>query len=54
MSKEKLKDEERQRCEVWSRVMGYHRPTNNWNVGKKQEWEERKMFKIKEEDNGSN
>ena len=21
-----LRDEERQRCEVWTRVMGYHRP----------------------------
>jgi hypothetical protein len=21
-----LKDEERTRCEVWTRVMGYHRP----------------------------
>ena len=24
-----LKDEERTRCEVWTRVMGYHRPITN-------------------------
>jgi len=23
-----LKDEERQGCEVWTRVMGYHRPVS--------------------------
>ncbi len=40
-----LKEEERQRCEVWSRVMGYHRPTSGWNIGKKQEFEDRKYFK---------
>lgn len=40
-----LKDEERMRCEVWSRVMGYHRPVSHWNVGKKQEFAERKYFK---------
>ena len=30
-----LKDEERQPCEVWSRVMGYHRPVSSYNIGKK-------------------
>jgi anaerobic ribonucleoside-triphosphate reductase len=40
-----LKDEERQRCEVWSRCMGYHRPVSNWNIGKKQEFEDRTPFK---------
>ncbi|MFH0776935.1 MAG: anaerobic ribonucleoside-triphosphate reductase [Patescibacteria group bacterium] len=27
----------RTRCEVWTRVMGYHRPVQNFNVGKKAE-----------------
>lgn len=44
-----LSNEERQRCEVWSRVMGYHRPIAGYNVGKKQEFADRKYFKLKEE-----
>lgn len=40
-----LKDEERTRCEVWTRVMGYHRPTSFYNMGKKAEFEERVYFK---------
>lgn len=39
-----LKDEERTKCEVWTRVMGYHRPTSSFNVGKKGEFAERKYF----------
>ena len=39
-----LKDEERTRCEVWTRVMGYHRPVAAFNVGKKSEFAERKFF----------
>lgn len=31
--------------EVYSRVVGYHRPVKNWNKGKKEEFKERKMFK---------
>ena len=30
-----LTDEERQPCEVWTRVMGYLRPYYEFNVGKK-------------------
>lgn len=37
-------DSERQPCEVWSRVMGYYRPVESWNIGKKQEHEDRKLF----------
>ena len=39
-----LKPEERTRCEVWSRVMGYHRPVSSWNAGKQQEHRDRKLF----------
>jgi ribonucleoside-triphosphate reductase len=35
----------RQRCEVYSRVVGFIRPINQWNVGKQSEWEDRKYFK---------
>lgn len=40
-----LSDEERQRCEIWTRVMGYHRPVSSFNTGKKGEFNERKFFK---------
>ena len=39
-----LTDEERQRCEVWTRVMGYHRPVASFNIGKKGEHGERRFF----------
>lgn len=39
-----LKDEERQPCEVWTRVMGYHRPVSEYNHGKKAEFYSRKCF----------
>ena len=39
-----LTDDERQRCEVWTRVMGYHRPVASFNVGKKGEHRERRFF----------
>ncbi len=42
-----MKKVERQRCEVYSRVVGYIRPINQWNVGKQAEWSDRKMFKMK-------
>ncbi len=40
-----LRDEERQRCEVWTRVMGYHRPLTSFNTGKKGEFAERTYFR---------
>jgi anaerobic ribonucleoside-triphosphate reductase len=41
---EKVKDE-RQKCIVYTRVMGYHRPVESFNIGKKAEHRERKQFK---------
>ena len=41
----KLEEKERQKCEVWSRVMGYHRPVSGYNIGKKQEFADRIAFK---------
>lgn len=35
----------RQKCEVFSRAMGYIRAVSNFNIGKKAEFEERKTFK---------
>jgi len=40
-----LRDDERQRCEVWTRVMGYHRPVASFNIGKKGEHAERRFFR---------
>lgn len=39
-----LRDEERQPCEIWTRVMGYHRPVSSFNTGKKGEFYERTYF----------
>ena len=43
MSKKKVKAV---LCEVYSRVVGYFRPVQNWNKGKQQEFNERKTVKI--------
>lgn len=32
--------------EVWSRVVGYHRPVKQWNIGKQEEFHERKAFDL--------
>jgi hypothetical protein len=39
-----IHDEERTRCEVWTRVMGYHRPVSAFNAGKQSEHRERVCF----------
>lgn len=37
------------RCEVWSRIVGYFRPVDQWNVGKRSEYVQRKEYVIAEE-----
>lgn len=46
-NKEILKNNQDKRtpCAVWTRVMGYHRPTNSFNIGKQAEYKERVHFK---------
>ncbi len=34
-------------CEVYSRVVGYIRPVQNWNEGKRQEFRDRALFDLK-------
>jgi hypothetical protein len=34
----------RTKCEIWTRSMGYCRPVQNFNKGKKSEFKERKFF----------
>ncbi|AXS83033.1 MULTISPECIES: anaerobic ribonucleoside-triphosphate reductase [Marinobacter] len=46
MENQKLADDsQRQRCEVWTRVMGYHRPVSAFNKGKQSEHRERTHFR---------
>lgn len=33
--------------EIWTRVVGFHRPVKNWNKGKREEYKERKAFSMK-------
>lgn len=33
-------------CEVYSRIVGYLRPISAWHVGKKQEFRDRKVYKL--------
>lgn len=35
----------RTKCEIFSRSMGFIRPVDNFNIGKRQEFEDRKTFK---------
>jgi len=37
----------KQPCEVYSRIVGYIRLVSQWNIGKQQEFKERKVFKIR-------
>lgn len=36
------------KCEVYSRIVGYIRPVNQWNDGKQAEYIDRKEYKITE------
>ncbi len=35
----------RTKCEIYTRVMGYHRPVTSFNIGKKSEFYSRTYFK---------
>ena len=41
---DQLEEHERQRCEVWTRVIGYHRPVHAFNRGKQAEHADRCYF----------
>ena len=40
----KNSENRRTKCIVYTRVMGYHRPVESFNIGKKGEHKERKFF----------
>lgn len=44
--KEQMKEVKGTKCEVWSRVVGYLRPVQSFNVGKKEEFTLRKTYDI--------
>jgi hypothetical protein len=46
---EELNNAKGTKCEVWSRVVGYFRPTSQWNEGKVSEFEDRVMFDVPKE-----
>lgn len=39
-----MENKERTKCEVYSRVVGYLRPVQQWNEGKQAEFADRKTF----------
>ena len=42
--KNELDDVEGTTTEVYSRIVGYYRSVRNWNLGKKEEYKNRKTF----------
>ncbi len=41
-----VKSEQKVPCEVYSRIVGYLRPTQNWNEGKQEEFKDRRTFQL--------
>jgi len=39
-------NKQRTKMEIYSRVVGYLRPVDQWNPGKQQEFRDRKNFKV--------
>lgn len=38
----------KEKVEVYSRVCGFYRPVQHWNLGKKEEYKERKPYNVEE------
>lgn len=51
-TQEKESNESTSNCEtqVYSRVVGYIRPTDHWNDAKKEEFDQRKTYKVEKEE----
>ena len=41
-----MSEEKRVPCEVWSRIVGYLRPKQNWAAHKQHEFDERETYKL--------
>lgn len=46
----KNQESKRSKCLVYTRVMGYHRPVESFNIGKKGEHQQRTHFKESKND----
>ena len=44
---QELKNVKGTECDVYSRVVGYHSPTKQWNEGKKEEFKNRETFQVR-------
>lgn len=44
MKRKKIQQKDRTRCEVYSRIVGYIRPIDNWNAGKQAEFKDRQTY----------
>lgn len=44
--KKEIQDVHGSKCEVYSRVVGYLRPVQSWNNGKKEEFKMRQKFNV--------
>ena len=42
-----IQAEQRQKAEVYSRIVGYLRPVEQWNDGKQAEFADRKTYSVK-------
>ncbi|NLM96794.1 MAG: hypothetical protein GX175_04120 [Halanaerobiaceae bacterium] len=39
-----MTEQKRQKCEIYSRVVGFLTPVSQWNRGKKEEFKDRKTY----------
>jgi ribonucleoside-triphosphate reductase len=39
------------KCQIYSRIVGYFRPISQWNIGKRQEFNDRKNFIVSTKSN---
>ncbi|MBU3935712.1 anaerobic ribonucleoside-triphosphate reductase [Patescibacteria group bacterium] len=46
MTKKKVTNSDRSKCEVFSRIVGYMRPVSQWNDGKAEEFRMRTTYKV--------
>ena len=48
-AREALLSVEGRNAEVYSRIVGYYRSVRNWNKGKREEYGERRLYRVKDE-----
>ena len=51
--KQDAQNAKRTKCEIWTRVMGYHRPVSQYNKGKKSEFYSRTCFEEQASENSN-